>query len=516
MILSKENNCIGLKIVCKQIHFIFVSLLILFSSGLLAQTNCDPGDPTSPCPKQGCNTPDCNCPEPPGPKLPVIGGFDPNEITGPRGYDSLLRWVSSKASLPYKIQFENDPEFATAPAQKVIIYCPLHVNINPNTLRLGDFGFGSFNFTVPPNTTAYVQRLDVRDSLGVFVDITAGLDIINRRAFWILESIDPATGLASTLPANAGFLPVNDTSRGNGEGYVSLTLQAAATVQTRDTIAEQAFILFDTNDTIATNITKNTIDAAPPVSNINVLPGAVNSAFTISWTGTDDPNGSGVKSYDLYVSKNNGPFVLELADIDSTSHYFVGEPGATYNFYTRATDNTGNKEADKPNGEAIVTILVPSNTLCPGASTYFAMPRPGIGYTYQWQIDSTGTGFVNLNNNAVHSGAGTDTLIVSSPPTSYYGYTYRCIASNGGTTVYGTAYILKFQVSWQGTVSTAWENSANWTCGVVPDGFTDVLIPGALANNPVVNVSGACRSVKLSTGSTLNILSGVQLTLKGK
>src|SRR5574344_2268004 len=45
---------------------------------------------------------------------------DPNEITGPAGYDTV-RWVSSNDVLSYTIFFENNPEFATAAAQKVNI-----------------------------------------------------------------------------------------------------------------------------------------------------------------------------------------------------------------------------------------------------------------------------------------------------------------------------------------------------------------------------------------------------------
>ena len=41
--------------------------------------------------------------------------YDPNEIIGPAGYDSV-RWVSINDVLNYTILFENDPEFATAAA----------------------------------------------------------------------------------------------------------------------------------------------------------------------------------------------------------------------------------------------------------------------------------------------------------------------------------------------------------------------------------------------------------------
>jgi hypothetical protein len=325
-------------------HLIFSFFLFFTINVVLAQKQCSPGDPNPPCSQMGCAAPDCKCgPGGPQVKIPVIGGYDPNLIIGPAGYDSLLKWVSSGALLPYRILFENDPDSATAPARKVIIYLPIHPNINPSSLRLGDFGFGSFVFSVPDNTTIYTNRLDVRDSLGLFVDITAGLDISNRRAFWIFESIDPATGLSSTLSPDEGFLPINDTTLHNGEGFVTLTLQCMPNVQTRDTIFKKASIIFDDNEAIETNIEKNTIDAKGPQSTMT-LGTVIQDTIHLYWTGADDASGSGIKDYSLYVSENNGPFTLYKKEITATHEAYPAVAGNVYCFFTRARDNTGNYE----------------------------------------------------------------------------------------------------------------------------------------------------------------------------
>jgi hypothetical protein len=157
-----------------------------------------------------------------------------------------------------------------------------------------------------------------------------------------------------------------------------------------------------------------------------------------------------------------------------------------------------------------------SVNVCPGGTSYFMMPSPGSGYVYQWQIDSTGTGFVDLVNNAVHSGATTDILYLDATPTSYTGFKYRCVASKNNTIVFGTVYSLKFLLVWRGNVSSAWENTANWTCNYVPDGFTDVIISGALTNNPVINSDAAVRSISISSGATLTASPGTKLDIKGK
>jgi hypothetical protein len=335
-------------------------LLICISSLAHAQQNpCKKGDDAG---KPGCPDPNGNCPPSKDGKgfsifsIPVIRAADPNEIIGPAGYDSIKKWVSSKANMAFKILFENDPEFATAPAQRVTIYMPIPEKLNPNALRISDFGFGSFNFVVPANTTIYSKRLDVRDSLGVFVDVTAGLDVANRRAFWVFESIDPATNLAATLAAYAGFLPVNDSIFRRGEGYVTFSLQPISNSQTKDTAACIASIIFDTEDTIKTNTWVNTIDAVAPQSKVINLPSQVDSVFTVNWQGSDDIFGTGIKYYDLYVSKNNGPFSLYESAIDSTNIRFTGDKGASYGFYTIATDNTGNREAAKTVAELTATV----------------------------------------------------------------------------------------------------------------------------------------------------------------
>lgn len=155
-------------------------------------------------------------------------------------------------------------------------------------------------------------------------------------------------------------------------------------------------------------------------------------------------------------------------------------------------------------------------SICPGDNTYFFMPKPGNGYTYQWQIDSTGTGFIDLVANPVYTGISSDTLRLNVPPTPYYGYKYRCIASKNGTSFSGPVYVLKFAVTWQGTTGTAWENITNWSCNYVPDLFTDVIIPGGLVNNPVIGSDAQAHSITVSPGSVVTVSPGIKLDIKGK
>lgn len=99
----------------KRIIF-FIFILVCFSVKGYSQsggTSCDPSGNNN-------NIPNPQHQQHPADSTTTSGGIsaDPNEIIGPAGYDSI-RWVSINDVLNYTILFENDPEFASANAQKV-------------------------------------------------------------------------------------------------------------------------------------------------------------------------------------------------------------------------------------------------------------------------------------------------------------------------------------------------------------------------------------------------------------
>ncbi|MEO7311387.1 MAG: hypothetical protein ABIX01_13375 [Chitinophagaceae bacterium] len=147
--------------------------------------------------------------------------------------------------------------------------------------------------------------------------------------------------------------------------------------------------------------------------------------------------------------------------------------------------------------------------ICPGSNTYFSSGS-GAGNTYQWQVN-TGTGYVNLANSSNYFGSNNDTITILQPPTSWYGYKYRCLV-NGSS--YSPEYALRFSVTWTGTSNTAWENPSNWNCGALPDENTDVIISNGLTNYPAVNVNAACGSLKLMPGTVVTVKTEMKLDVK--
>jgi hypothetical protein len=290
--------------------------------------------------------------------IPVDCAADPNDISGPNGYGSN-KMVGVSEKLPYTIRYENNPDFATVPAQIVKIDMPFDTTANMYSLRLGDFGFGDFIFSVPQNTTFYSKRIDVSDSLGVMVDITAGIDIQNKKAFWILESIDPNTGLPPN-DANKGFLLVNDSITHRGEGFVNFTMQPKNTVLTGDSIKAEAEIVFDNNQAIKTNVWENIIDAHYPISFVKPLPAIIDTNhIQISFTASDDINGSGIKLLKLFVARNTDPYELYGTYNPDSIVVIDGVEDDTYRFISIAEDNVGNTEPMKDTPDAITTIGYP-------------------------------------------------------------------------------------------------------------------------------------------------------------
>jgi len=319
----------------------------------------------------------------------IIRPVDPNDVIGPACYGDK-KWIGNDHALVYNIRFENDPKLATAPAQIVTIRQSLDPSIDPRTFRLGTFGFGSFTFNVPENRSFYTGRLDVRDSLGVYVDVNAGIDITKNEAFLIFKSIDPATGDTPINPLS-GFLPVNDEWH-HGEGFVSYTVRPEASSQTGDRISALASIIFDINEPPDTPEIFNTIDAGAPISRMDTSYTFLDStSFEIRWSGRDDANGSGIQSYTIYVTEDSSLFRTLATDITDTSLVFTGDLSKTYRFFSIAKDNVGNSEPMKTKEELIVTLIpeppeeLPRefilyqsypNPFNPVANIKYALPKP--------------------------------------------------------------------------------------------------------------------------------------------
>ena len=278
---------------------------------------------------------------------------DPNEKYGLDGFGPQ-GFIPAQQALPYTIDFENIPT-ASAAAQRVQILDKLDPNLDWRTFRLKEIGFGNYRITVPENRAFFQTRIQLGADLGnLLADMSARLDITTGQVTWTLTAIDPKTGEQPTS-ASLGLLPPNDDT-GRGQGYVTYTIQPKTTAPTGAQIANNATIIFDTEEPIITNTVTNTLDAGLPTSAVAPLPATSEQTFTISWSGDDPAGGAGLQSYDIFVAENDGPYQPFLSGTTETSAQFTGQPGTTYRFYSIARDNAGNVEAPPATPDATTTV----------------------------------------------------------------------------------------------------------------------------------------------------------------
>ena len=159
-------------------------------------------------------------------------------------------------------------------------------------------------------------------------------------------------------------------------------------------------------------------------------------------------------------------------------------------------------------------------------------------YHYFWEYVND-TGFVDISKNATdwttiasytlpaNSRQGTSTSFVQKTvdlsafagnPIVYVRFRYY--AENGFywalDNVSVTGLTLSCSVNnWNGTVSTAWENPANWSCGNVPDANSVVFINSGKQNYPVVNSMATCKSITAVSGTSLRVAAGFKLDITG-
>jgi hypothetical protein len=70
-------------------------------------------------------------------------------------------------------------------------------------------------------------------------------------------------------------------------------------------------------------------------------------------------------------------------------------------------------------------------------------------------------------------------------------------------------------VTWSGISNTNWFDVRNWGCKELPNATSDVVIPSPVPNYPVLNANTIIKSLKVNTGASINLLTGIILTLKG-
>ena len=150
-------------------------------------------------------------------------------------------------------------------------------------------------------------------------------------------------------------------------------------------------------------------DTTAPASTVAALPPASYSHFNVSWSGDDGADGSGVSTFDVFVSDNGGPFAPWLQGTTLSGSIFAGESGHTYAFYSLATDGAGNHETAPlaPQAQTTVSLVnspptisvVPSVALNSGETLSLDVTAsdPDAGQVLQFILGPGAPGGVSVN-----------------------------------------------------------------------------------------------------------------------
>ena len=126
------------------------------------------------------------------------------------------------------------------------------------------------------------------------------------------------------------------------------------------------------------------------------------------------------------------------------------------------------------------------------------------GAGYQWQLN-TGMGFNNIADDDYYSGTNTKTLQLNNLPSLFYGYEYRCVVDGQNS----NSITIRFTDYWNGSMSTAWEDPLNWSCGL-PDSNTDIIVNSGTV---VLNSDATIRSMKIKKGVNCTVSNGYRITI---
>lgn len=291
-----------------------------------------------------------------GSHVPIRKSRDPNDIFGYMAESGSKAIKEGLKDISYTIEFENDPELATASAHTIVINDALDPSLfdlstfAATGIKIGD-KFMSFD-----NAMNFSNRtMDLRPAVNVIAQISLSFNEQTGIAKWTIESLDPMT-MEPTLDALQGALPVNTDGQGLGEVLFDIRLKNG--LEHEAEIPNKATIVFDENEPIETPTWTNIIDAVRPTSNVESVTQIDGVTAEVSISATDET--SGPWQYDVYAQYGTGSEWVKVAEGVSVEEKATVRicGGVTNNFYSVVTDMAGNVEQKEPVVEKSLNVPI--------------------------------------------------------------------------------------------------------------------------------------------------------------
>lgn len=229
----------------------------------------------------------------------------------------------------------------------------------------------------------------------------------------------------------SGFTDITNGGIYSNATTATLTLTAPPTSATGNRYRCKVSNVCSTLNSTAVDLTVN---ARPDITgqpvNSTICDGS-NTSFTVAHTGT-------TMTYKWQVNTGSGFADITNGGVYSTANTatlnITGVTPAMSGYEYRCVLDNGN--CSKNSGKATLTVnnlpdvtTPPSATVtCSGSNASFTVVATGTGISYKWQVDD-GTGFVDITNGGIYSGATTATLNVTGATSAVNGFNYRCVVS---------------------------------------------------------------------------------------
>jgi hypothetical protein len=153
----------------------------------------------------------------------------------------------------------------------------------------------------------------------------------------------------------------------------------------------------------------------------------------------------------------------------------------------------------------VIPVQPVGDTVCNNTAATFSLTVTGVGLSYQWQQNS-GSGFVNVVNGGIYSGATTSTLTINPAVNSMNGYQYQCVISNTCGTAIVVSNSAVLTVTPNVTASVSVSSTLTTICAGTSVTFTAVPVNGGATPIYQWTLNGANTGSNSSTyaSSTLN------------
>ena len=253
-----------------------------------------------------------------------VTSIDPNDIYGYLNEQGTKTISEGVTDVYYTIEFENDPDFATASAHEIYVADQLNAELfdlttfMPTRFKLGEHEVALTANDIYVNEEgekSTVVTIDMRPQINAVAEVKCEFDPKTGLAQWHIGSLDPMTMEPTTEPMD-GVLPVN--SDGNGIGQLSFDISLKPGLPIGTEIPNKATITFDANAPIETPTWVNTI--------ANGIKGDVNGDGVVNYADIVALMGymAGENEIPLALADVNGDGTVGIGDIMAIMKMMAG------------------------------------------------------------------------------------------------------------------------------------------------------------------------------------------------